>query len=639
MADETKPRAAKRARKAPPTTADPIEIAMGAEAGNRSDDSPAQEVLRGHSRLLDEQLKHVRLQAFSERMGAGLKLLTGLAALIVAGVLATMVWTASRDRSLVIQAFNTPPELQARGLTGEVIAAKLLDKLAAIDANADSFRAPETFRNDWGDDIQIEIPQTGVSIGELDRYLRQWLGRRTGIGGEVIRNPDGTVALTVRAGSGGAVTRTGAEAELDILLQQTAEAVFERTQPFRYSKYLEAAGRMDEAMTTARRLADTGPPEERPWAWAQISNLQLEAGDMRAAAAAARRAVELDPELGLGWLNLSIAEGNLGHDRAAAAAVNRSVDLLLSGRGKLSATGIAIGKLNAAAAPISRGDFEEAWRLQSAEEARTNYLAADDATVSAEAYTRVSLHQLRRAESLIARAPPDFDASRFSNQNGDLYAPHAFLAVALEDWTRARDSLRAVVAESKGFGGRYVVVTSNTIVPFLAIAEARTGNSAEAQRLADGLAADCAACVEAKAWVAELAGDRVAADLWFARYQRQAVEGPFAPASWGRARLARGDARGALVLFQQAQRQGPRWADGFKLGGDALMQLNRPREAVAAYREAVERTPEWGAAHIGYGRALAATGAAREAREAWATATRLVLTPSEREALAAARTG
>ena len=41
MADETKPRAARRARKAAPTTADPIEIAMEAEAGDRSDDSPA----------------------------------------------------------------------------------------------------------------------------------------------------------------------------------------------------------------------------------------------------------------------------------------------------------------------------------------------------------------------------------------------------------------------------------------------------------------------------------------------------------------------------------------------------------------------------------------------------------------------
>lgn len=363
MAETIKPRRARAASKAAPTTADAIEIAMAAQAADRSGDSPAQEVLRKHGRLLDEQLKHVRLQAFSERMGAGLKLLAGLAGLILASVLATMVWSASRDRSLVIQAFNTPPELQSRGLTGEVVAAKLLDRLAEIDANADSLRAPETFRNDWGDDIQIEIPQTGVSIGELDRYLRQWLGERTGIGGEVVRNADGTVSLTVRAGSGGAVTQSGSEAELNGLLQQAAEAVFHKTQPFRYSKYLEASGRVDEAMAVAIELAANGPVEEKPWAWAQISNLKLYLGDYFGAAEAARRAVELDPDNGLGWLNLAVAEGILSHDAAAASATARSVRLMTSGGGQLSDIGVAIGFSNRSSDAYYHGDFRKAVEL------------------------------------------------------------------------------------------------------------------------------------------------------------------------------------------------------------------------------------------------------------------------------------
>lgn len=623
----------------PPTTPDAIEIAMEADAADRSSESPAQEVLRKHGRLLDEQLKHVRLQAFSERMGAGLKLLAGVAVLVLVAVLATMAWEASRDRSLVIQAFKTPPELETRGLSGEVIASKLLDRLAEIDVDAESLRAPETFRNDWGDDIQIEIPQTGVSIGELDRYLRQWLGQRTGIGGEVVRNADDTVSMTVRFGASGAVTRTGPESDLDVLLQQLAEAVFEKTQPFRYSKYLEQAGRMDEALAAAVRLADDGAREERPWAWAQISNLRLEAGDMVGAAEAARRSVALDTELGLGWLNLSVAEQNLGHDRAADRAVTRSVELLRRGRGQLSDTGVALGNLNAAAAPASRGDFAEAWRLQSAEDAQTDYMLISADNLPLEAYARINMHQLQRAQAILAGMPPDSAPQRFSNQNGNLYAPHAFLAMAMEDWPRARESLKAMVRASETFGDRYRVVTTRTIIPSLVIAEARAGDLTEARRLADSLPTDCSLCVEAKAWAAELSGDRMAADRWFARYQALAVPGPFAPASWGRATLARGDAAGALALFRQAQRRGPLWAEGYKLEGDALMRLGQPREAVAAYRKAAERAPEWGAAHIGLGRALAATGKAREAREAWATATRLVLTPSERAALAAARTG
>lgn len=620
-------------RSPPPTTPDPIEIAMEAEKAERSPDSPARRVLLKHEQLMNEQMKHVRLQAFSERIGAGLKLLAGLAGLVLVAVLATMAWDASRDRSLVIQAFKTPPELETRGLSGEVIASKLLDRLAEIDANAESLRAPETFRNDWGNDIQIEIPQTGVSIGELDRYLRQWLGQRTGIGGEVVRNADGTVSLTVRVGSSGAATRTGAEGDLDALLQQLAEAVFEKTQPFRYSKYLEQAGRMDEALVAAQRLADDGAREERPWAWAQISNLRLEAGDMVGAAQAAGRAVALDPELGLGWLNLFIAEQTMGHDRAANSALIRSVELLRRGRGQLSETGVALGNLNAAGAPISRGDFAEAWRLQSADGAQTDYYLVSGYALPNEATARISMHQLQAAKAIVARTPPDSAPESFSNQNGALYAPHAFLAMAMEDWPRARDSLRAIVAASQASGDLYSAVTTNSIVPPLVIAEARAGDHAEARRLADTLPTDCAACVEAKAWAAELSGDRAAADRWFARYQALAVRGPFAPASWGRAKLARGDAAGALALFRQARRLGPRWADGFKLEGDALMRLNRPREAVTPYRDAVERAPEWGAAQIGLGRALVATGKEREADEAFARARALVLTPSEQGAL------
>ena len=234
-------------RPASPITPDPVEIAMEIAASGKTPADAALAVLHANAALMHDQAGLTRKQLvlasneiFRNRIRAirDIALAFMVVALIVAAV--AVVWRASQDRSLVIQALKAPPDLVGRGLTGEVLASKLLDRLAEIDANADSLRAPETFRNDWGDDVQIDIPQTGVSIGELDRYLRQWLGERTSIGGEVVRNADGTLSLTVRAGSRGAATQTGSEAELEVLLQQAAEAVFLKTQPFRYSKYLEA---------------------------------------------------------------------------------------------------------------------------------------------------------------------------------------------------------------------------------------------------------------------------------------------------------------------------------------------------------------------------------------------------------------
>lgn len=592
---------------------------MEAEASGAAPVGPAHDVLVKQGRLLDEQLRHLKLLGFSERIGAGLKIMGVVAGLIAAGALGMMVWNASQDRSLLIQAFSAPPELVERGLTGEVLASKLLDRLARIDSQAQSLRAPETFRNDWGSEIQVEIPQTGVSIGELDKYLRQWLGKRTGIDGEVVRIGD-QVAVTVRIGSAGAVTRQGSEADLDTLMQQVAEAVFQGTQPFRYSKYLESTGRMEQAMAVAVDLATDGPYEERAWAWAQISNLHLERGDIRAAVFAGRQAVDLDPELGLGWLNLGIAEGKLGHERASWDAIERSAALLTSGRGKLSETGIAIGYYNASNLPVLRGDFNEATRLLQRRQSQTTYLNLDEQGQRIAASAAVFLHDVNGARAIIGRLGPDTEPERYSNQSHPVLQPRAELAAERGDWQMARDRFRAMIDAAPAYASTAVITS---LTPPLVIAEIKVGNVAEAARLAATLPDDCAACVGARAAVAEAMGDRPAADRLFARFVQLAAPGPFALSAWGEAKLGRGDVDGALALFRDAQREGPRWADAYKLEGDALFQQGKTREAAAAYREAIERAPKWSAAHLGLGRALIASGREREGRAALATGERL----------------
>ena len=58
---------------------------------------------------------------------------------------------------------------------------------------------------------------------ELDDFLREKLGHDTHITGEVVRTASG-VSLTARAGGAGAETATGAETDLDALVQKSAEA-------------------------------------------------------------------------------------------------------------------------------------------------------------------------------------------------------------------------------------------------------------------------------------------------------------------------------------------------------------------------------------------------------------------------------
>ena len=71
--------------------------------------------------------------------------------------------------------------MAARGLTGQVVAARLLDRLSQMQTETVSNRAASSYANNWGDDIKVEIPETGVSIGQLYDYLRRWLGHETRI--------------------------------------------------------------------------------------------------------------------------------------------------------------------------------------------------------------------------------------------------------------------------------------------------------------------------------------------------------------------------------------------------------------------------------------------------------------------------
>ncbi len=86
---------------------------------------------------------------------------------------------------------------RSKGLTGSVVASMLLDRLTALQNKTDSSRAAGSYTRDWGNDIKVEIPNTGISISEAYRYLVGWLGNQTHISGEVYRTDNG-IALNVR---------------------------------------------------------------------------------------------------------------------------------------------------------------------------------------------------------------------------------------------------------------------------------------------------------------------------------------------------------------------------------------------------------------------------------------------------------
>src|SRR5262249_31485347 len=157
----------------------------------------------------------LKLEHLSAMMKAAFELALAVIFTIVATGLGWAVWGAMNDRGLVVESFSVPPDLASRGLSGEGIAARRLDKLSALQSATASSRAASSYANNWGSDIKLQIPDTGVSIGEFNRSLHAWLGSQTRITGEIYRAGNGTIAVTARAGSSPGPTFTGSDADLD----------------------------------------------------------------------------------------------------------------------------------------------------------------------------------------------------------------------------------------------------------------------------------------------------------------------------------------------------------------------------------------------------------------------------------------
>ena len=609
-----------------PTSSDPIDIAMDQERGDPAPDSPARSLLEKHGRLADAQLRHLKLQSFNERLGAGLRLLGVLAGLAAAAALGALAWSAAHDRTAVFDAFSVPPELQARGITGEVAATRFLDHIRSIHAQSDSARPAESFANEWSNRAEVEIPGVGLSLGDLRGVLRQWLGRELHYGGEIIRTPDGYL-VTARSDEVGAKTVAGTEAELDQSLRRTAEQVYCEAQPYRCASYLMRVERLDESKVVAERLARSGPVEERPWAYTILAVLYSLEGDQRRSLEAAQAAVEADPDFARGHAfvantayYIGLTEMELAGWRAALAAkdaqgvtaedrAERRVDHQI----QIEAM---IGDFQGAASRYA--DL-----MEDDDDAR-------DSDWAAMALNLASLHQPAQALRIAGRTAARTDAERLPYATSGAVAPVGYeAAAALDRWPEARAEIEGAVAALPP-GAFWVDVLDVHLRPRLALARAHTGDLQGAAEAIAPTAPDCEPCLRARGEVAALSGDGAASDRWFAEAVRQAPSSPLASAAWGRAKLARGDVEDAIRLFRQAQERGPRWADPLKFEGDALARRGDHRAALRRYEAALERAPRWGAAHLAAGRSLAALRQPERAAAAYRRALGLDLSAADR---------
>lgn len=614
-----------------PTTVDPVELALE----RVRDDNDKDIVLRFLTKqeaLADAQMResmaHVA-QLGRERWRDVIISLIGLCILAIGGLL---VWDAAQARGVAIEPFRVPADLEARGLDGVVVATQVMDQLFAMQSATESIRAPSTYANNWGEDIAVEIPNTGVTIGDLRSSLRVWFGQQVRLTGEIVRLPDGRVAITVRVGSDAGERFTAAEEDFDSLVEQAAEAIYRRTQPYRYSIWLRNHARTDEATQIATDLAAGREMQDRLWA---INTLAARTPDVEAAIRQHERGLRLDPQFTPILYNIANLELAMGREGKALHYMTRLLDAEDVARRQINPERVEQVLLSARSTQaMLQRDMTRACDL--ARQGMDN--PSGSLTQMLAPLTLVDCYGLARdvraARQLLADVGLD-DPVRMREHIAEL-SPDAELesglAAALDDWETAYLILKDVVAavsEPNQPTGPLIDQTFLTNAN-LALAAAHTGRISEAREIMADAPNDCTACVRVRGTIEALAGDATAARRQFETAIQQGANLPATYGEYAEALVILRDWRGAIAQAQKAARLAPRWADPHMAWGDALVGLGELRGAIGRYREAERLAPNWGAAKLALGRAYSTLGDDARARDARAKAADLPLSPGDR---------
>jgi len=613
--------------------ADPAAIALALAGASRAE---ADAYLRDQRYHLHEQLKQIHLDIWEKVLGVLLRLATAFVGLAVAAGCGFLIWNAAQSNELVVDSFSVPPDLAQKGISGDVLAGQVVDRLVTMQAQTTSFRAPQSYASGFNASVKLEIPETGISLMELDRFLREKLGSDTHISGALFRTAAG-VRLTARAGALASDSFEGKDEELDALIQRAAEAIYQRTQPFRYATYVWNRGRDREAHQLFEQLAKTGLPSDRAWALVSVGSTTLAANGSSASDDAinanirfAKRAIEIDPSIALSWSALGSYEELLGRNENALFDYRKALAAVSSKEhGQIRLTAVSAFQENMRSRISAMlGDYAAAGagEFRFSQSGNTSMNPGISATA---ALYHAAGHDTRAARATLGDPLSDPIARL---ELGGRYRGWAriFIAYQEQDWSRVVQEAEASRSESP----------TAKIQPFLsgtryvAVAEARLGHFAKAEALIAGTPVDCYPCLIARAKIAEMQDQHARADAWFAQAAAAGPSLPLAHTEWGHVLLERGDANGAIAKFALARQRGPRFADPLVYWGEALMAKNQSHLAPAKFRQAETLAPNWGRLYLKWGETLIYAGKKAEAQKHFARAAQLDLTPSEKAELA-----
>ena len=641
----------KRGRRAAvrPTTTDPIEIALDAAAKDATPPPTAERVLLAHERLL-------RWQIAGEKAALSLRILLGLAGVIAAALLVTLAINAWRDQSLVIVGFGVPEDLAREGTSGAALATELKDKLARMQQETVSVYATGSVREQSSSGVTVVIPETGISLTELDRMMRVWFGRETPVTGELMRiatGPErGALALNVRLGAKPGVRFVRPDGDLQPLLQHAAEHLYKSSQPLRYTQWLQQKGRGDEALALLRTLSNDGSNLDRAEAYSQLAAVLGNTVSLDERVSLQQQALRLNPNRGSAMINLAGTYDAMGRQeehlrqsiaagRVPAPEGSNAGGQALWGALSRSNIGRSLGEADWAA--IYGCTLYDIAPCRTSDMVSAALLGPDSSRIAPGASSRLASiaggladgHDGANAERLLSQprpAPAGSSPMQVANRAAGWISATAAVNRHKEDWVAVAANFEAWEAMTAPWPGTGRFQSAAVWGPYALLMLSRAD---EAQAAIDKTRPDCYPCLIMRGRMAAAQSDPAGAQRWFAEAKRRGPSLPQADEAWGRMLLSRGDAKAAIPHFAEAARRSPRFADAQEGWGEALLGSGDAKGAITKFEDAHKLTPTWGRLQLKWGEALMRSGKAAEARAKWVEAGRLGLTPTERAVLQA----
>jgi tetratricopeptide (TPR) repeat protein len=528
------------------------------------------------------QLAHLKLRRRTEWLRGATQICILAAGLVAVCFALMMVRNAANSHTVIVEAFETPPALAASGLSGKVVASLVLDHLVKLQSatHVDAGKLPLT--DAWTHEIKIDLPRTGISIAEVDRFLKAHLGHETRIGGDLIQMSSG-VKLTIRANVISPRSFDGPMNNLDEIAGRAAEYIYGQSQPALYAGFLESAGRSAEAVafsTDAFRVTSGKTRAALLVNWA--SALSDVGGAVPDVLGLYEEALKTDPETWTAYSNMIVTLQDDAQEEAAMKTCQR-LSIAAGGRPG-NAPDVMYNSCDAMMEDLraerdgarANGDRYDGFGT-SVHDTVTLTVADAEAGMHNPAEARLWLQTISKSRMAdpVTAAGLHLARALVAAELGD----HATALAEFDDYESALSNpvLSQADAGSSCTGAVYEE-------------DAGHPDKADAVIKRGGAFVDC---LRFHADLLDRRGHWAAAQLGYAQAVKLAPDLPAAYYSWGLALARHGDAEGAQQKLSLANQYGPHWADPLRSWGDILARQGHKAAALAKYDAALKYAPAW----------------------------------------------